>query len=96
MRRNRSLEVSLQVFGDNLRTARVRRRITQKDAAERAGIDVKTLRRIERGDPHVGIGKVAVLVFSLGLGAPLGKLAEVDAFLLSIRETPLPKRARRS
>ena len=95
MRKNRSLERSLQMFGNNLRTARIRRRITQKDAATRAGMDVKTLRRIERGDPHVSIGKVAFLIFFLGLGTPLKTLAEPDAYLLDIRETPLPKRARR-
>ncbi len=45
-----------QVLGLQIAAARRRRRRTATDLAERAGIDTKTLRRVERGDPTVAIG----------------------------------------
>jgi transcriptional regulator with XRE-family HTH domain len=46
----------LEVFGENLKLARKRRKLTSVQVAERAGIDRGTLREVERGNPSVSLG----------------------------------------
>lgn len=58
-----------QLLGEQIRLARRQRRWSQRDLAERAGITPRTLMKVERGDPSVGLGsafEVAALV-----GVPL-------------------------
>ena len=45
----------LKQFGENLRLARLRRNITAKLEAERAGISIATLAKIERGESTVSL-----------------------------------------
>ena len=49
-------EELLRTFGENIRLARLRRNITAKLEAERAGISIATLAKIENGAPTVAIG----------------------------------------
>ena len=49
-------EELLRTFGENIRLARLRRNITAKLEAERAGISIVTLAKIENGAPTVAIG----------------------------------------
>ena len=46
----------LEVFGENLKLARKRRKLTIIQMSERAGIDRGTLREVERGNPRVSLG----------------------------------------
>jgi transcriptional regulator with XRE-family HTH domain len=46
----------LEVFGENLKLARKRRKLTMEQVAERAAMDRGTLRKIERGDPSISFG----------------------------------------
>ena len=57
------------LLGAEVRQARVERRWTIRDLAERAGISTNTLRRVESGDPTVSLG-VAFDVATL-VGVPL-------------------------
>lgn len=43
-------------LGEALKRARIRRRLTQEQLAERAGITSRTLRRLEDGDPGFALG----------------------------------------
>ncbi len=52
----RATTEAVTILGQQLAIARREHRRTAADVAERAGVDRKTLRRIERGDPEVGIG----------------------------------------
>ena len=45
----------LAVLGKNLKRARLRRQLTMRQVAARAGIGGETLREIERGNPRVNI-----------------------------------------
>ena len=45
----------LRTLGEDLRTARRKRRITQADLAIRMGVAVSTVQRLEAGDPGVSI-----------------------------------------
>ena len=67
---------ALKKLGENLAIARVRRRETQRAWAQRLGVSVPTLIRLERGDPGVGIGIVATALWMLGRAQALPDLAD--------------------
>jgi transcriptional regulator with XRE-family HTH domain len=66
---------ALKKLGENLAIARVRRRETQRAWAQRLGVSIPTLIRLERGDPGVGIGIVATALWLLGRAQALPELA---------------------
>jgi len=63
-------------LGEDLATARMRRKESQRAWAERIGVSVPTLIRLERGDPGVGMGIVATALWLIGRADALGELAE--------------------
>ncbi|MEP6756428.1 MAG: helix-turn-helix transcriptional regulator [Chthonomonadales bacterium] len=73
-----SMQRRLTAVGENLRLARLRRKISASQLAERAGITRPTLRAIERGESTVSFGAYATVLFCLGLEADLEKLALDD------------------
>lgn len=58
-----------ELLGSQIREARVERRWTVRELAERAGISTSTLLKVEQGDPSVTLG-VAFDVATL-VGVPL-------------------------
>jgi len=72
------LEKLLAQFGENLKLARLRRKLTTQQVAERAGITRTTLWQVEKGAPHVGMGAYAQVLFVLGMEKDLLKLATDD------------------
>lgn len=68
----------LSELGENIRFARLRRRLSAALVAERAGISRNTLRSIERGDPKVTFGAYVNVLFSLGLEKDLKLIAQQD------------------
>lgn len=89
---------SLAKLGDDIRSARIRRRITTTLMAERAFITRTTLSKVEKGDPSVSLGIYATVMFVLGLAPRLDDLADVrgDELGLRLEEERLPQRVRRS
>lgn len=87
---------ALAKLGEDIRSARLRRRIPTTMMAERAFITRMTLGKVERGDPTVSMGIYAVVLFVLGLTPRLGELADArsDAVGLQLEEERLPKRIR--
>jgi len=57
----------LATLGENIRLARLRRKLTTEQVAERAGIGRKTLYSIELGSPSVSMGNYLQVLFVLGL-----------------------------
>jgi transcriptional regulator with XRE-family HTH domain len=47
---------ALRLLGERVQLARRERRWTMQELAERVGISVPTMRKVERGDPGVGLG----------------------------------------
>jgi transcriptional regulator with XRE-family HTH domain len=45
-----------RLLGARVRLARRERRWTMQELAERVGVSVPTMRKVERGDPGVGLG----------------------------------------
>ena len=87
---------SLRKLGQDIRSARLRRRIKAAILAERAGISGPTLWKIEKGDPGVSMGMYACVLFSLGMIERLADLSDVrhDNLGLMLEEEKLPERVR--
>ncbi len=78
-----TLEDILKALGENIKLARLRRKITTTMLAERAGMGRVTLRKVERGDRGVTLGAYASVLFCLGL--------ENDMLLIG-KDDPLGRR----
>jgi hypothetical protein len=87
---------TLRKLGEDIRDARLRRRIATTMMAERASISRMTLHKLERGDPGVSVGTYATVLFILGLNDRLADLANVrhDPTGLQLDEERLPRRIR--
>lgn len=87
---------SLSDLGQNLRQARLARRFTMAELAMRADVSERTLMRLEKGDPGVGIGNLASVLAALGSPAVLADLMapENDAVGLSHALQAVPRRGR--
>jgi transcriptional regulator with XRE-family HTH domain len=72
------LEKLLAQLGENLKLARLRRKLTTQQVAERAGITRTTLWQVEKGHPHVSMGAYAQVLLILGMEKDLLKLAIDD------------------
>ena len=71
-------EEMLRQFGDRLRLARRRRRLTAKLVAERAGMAPMTLRSLERGGSGVTIGAYLAVMQVLGTEKDLDLIGKAD------------------
>lgn len=90
---------ALRRLGENLAIARMRRKESQRVWAQRLGVSVPTLIRLEQGDPGVGIGIVATALWMIGRAAALPELADPEkdrgALELDVREALRRRAARR-
>jgi transcriptional regulator with XRE-family HTH domain len=89
---------ALTKLGEDIKAARIRRRISTPVMAERLSISRMTLLKLEHGDPGVSIGTYATALFVLGLISRLSDLTDVrhDDIGLQLDEERLPKRIRKS
>jgi transcriptional regulator with XRE-family HTH domain len=72
------LEQILIEVGQNIKLARLRRRLSAEQIAERANISRPTLWSIEKGSSTVAFGAYAQVLFVLGLEKDLLKLGSDD------------------
>jgi len=75
------LEVTSAVrrLGENMRLARVRRRMNQEELAQACGITRKTLYALESGAPGTTIGTALTVLWKLGLLDGAAALADPEA-----------------
>ena len=70
---------AVKQLGQNIAIARRRRKIPQRLMAERMLVSIQTLRRLEAGDPTVGLAVLASALFVLGMTARLAGLAAPES-----------------
>jgi len=68
----------LENLGENIKLARLRRRLSTQQVSERADISRPTLSAIEKGKPNVSIGLYLQVLFVLGLAEDFLKVAVDD------------------
>lgn len=85
-------------LGADLAVARLRRKESLKTWAQRMGVSVPTLRRLEAGDPAVGIGIIATALWLIQRDGELGNIAAPEhdhgAIEMDVREAVALGRAR--
>lgn len=86
---------AVEALGRRIRFLRIQRKLQQKIVAERAGISVNTLSKMELGDCGVSIGNIVSVLHAIGVDDPFSSLGtdELDDGFLTDR--PLPQRVRR-
>ena len=89
---------AIEKLGADLAVARLRRKESLKTWAQRMGVSVPTLQRLEAGDPAVGVGIVATALWLIKRDGELGKLAAPEhdqgAIEMGVREAVELGRAR--
>lgn len=68
----------LSEMGENIKLARLRRKLSTQQVAERSNIGRTTLFRIEKGSPNVSIGSYLLVMQVLGLEKDFLLLAKDD------------------
>lgn len=74
-----AVQAALRSLGEHLALARVRRRESQRAWAQRLGVSVPTLIRLEKGDPGVSAGIYATALWLIGRVSELPALADPQA-----------------
>lgn len=87
---------ALARLGRDLSLARRRRRLSQASLADRSGIGVNTVRRLEKGEPSGSIEHLARILHVLGELERLEKLLDTgtDEVGLLMMDENLPQRIR--
>ncbi len=85
-------------FGRDLAIARKKRHLSMAEMCERTALSKQTYQRVEKGDPTVSFGAVAMCLFALGEERRLGELIDAarDETGLLLSAESLPKRVRRA
>lgn len=79
----------LDQLGENIKLARKRRKLTTIQVSERAGIDRKTLYKVEKGNPKVTLGTYFNVLRVLNLQDDFLKLAVDDEFGRKLQDLEL-------
>lgn len=81
-------------LGENLKLARLRRKLTGEQVAERAGIGRSTLIKIEKGSASVAIGHYVNVIRVLGLEKDLLEVAKDDELGRKLQDLNLTPKKR--
>jgi len=76
-------------LGENIKLARLRRKLTAEQVSERAGISRSTLWQVEKGEPSVSMGIYLQVLFVLGLEKDLSQIALDDVFGRKLQDAEL-------
>lgn len=92
------LKKKLQTLGANLQTARKRRRMTQRDLANRIMCSLPTIGRLEAGDPGVSLSILIQALWVFGMDDQLAKIAAPEKDVVGTQKEiqAMPKRIRKT
>jgi len=89
-----SLRKVLTELGENIRLARLRRKLSGEQVAERANISRVTLWQVEKGSASVAMGIYCQVLFVLGLDKDLLKVAADDTLGRKLQDAELEVKER--
>jgi len=89
-----AVEQSLATLGQQIKLARLRRRLTVELVAERAGVSRASVWAVEKGSPSVAMGIYANVLLALGREKDLTLIARDDELGRKLQDLNLPTGAR--
>ena len=92
----RKSEQKMQVVGEQIKLARLRRNLSVAQVAERATCSPLTVSRIEKGAPTVAIGIYLRVLYALQLDDDILSLAKDDELGRALQDMNLSQRERAS
>lgn len=92
----RRAEKNLQIVGEQIRLARLRRDLSIAQIAERASCSEVTVIKVEHGAPTVAMGIYLRILFALGLDESILCLAKDDEVGRALQDLDLKPRRRAS
>ena len=92
----RKLEQKMQIVGEQIKLARLRRNLSVAQVAERATCSPLTISRIERGTPTVAIGIYLRVLYALQLDDDILLLARNDELGRALQDIALTKNRERA
>lgn len=69
---------NLEIMGENIKLARLRRKLTIEQVCERANITIETLNKIEKGNPNILFGYYVSVLVALRLVNDIYNIAKND------------------
>ena len=90
----RKLTKSLQIVGEQIKLARLRRNLSMAQVADRATCSTLTVARIEKGCPTVSIGIYLRVLYALQLDEDILLIAQQDPIGRSLQDLQLKERNR--
>lgn len=85
---------ALNQVGEQLKLARLRRKLSMEQVAERADISKSTLWRIEKGEPGISLGNLYQVLIVLGLEDDMLALAADDELGRKLQDADLATKKR--
>lgn len=90
------LKENLSIMGEQLRLARLRRKLTMEQVAERAQCSRLTIARLEKGNPAVSIGVLVRVLYALQLSEDILAIAKNDELGHIIQDIEVKNKKRAS
>jgi transcriptional regulator with XRE-family HTH domain len=81
----------IEALGGRLRAARLRRSMTQATLAERVGVSIPTIGKLEAGDASTSLATMLRVLNVLGLAADLDLLAAQDSLGRALQDSQLTR-----
>ena len=86
------LQRQIVALGERLRAARMRRSMTQEVMAERVGVSIPTIGKLENGDPSTSLATMLRVLAVLGLADDINLIAAHDALGRELQDNALRRR----
>ncbi|MBL0039509.1 MAG: helix-turn-helix domain-containing protein [Xanthomonadales bacterium] len=83
------MQRQIEALGQRLRAARMRRSMTQQVLAERVGVSVPTMAKLESGDPSTSLATVLRALTVLGLAGDIDLVAAQDVLGRELQDNAL-------